>query len=237
MRKIGRIEITGYITEDSYNDDSFTLKITSDKVENEKGNHPEVSKETKIFIAQTLYPNEDCERFEEAKSDYRKGRIKACTSISRGLKKGDRVRCSVFIVDRRSDNGETTFVINRNPNDIETYTKFNLWLDPNPGFFERLEVDTPETLKFRKRMYYTDRNKKKCEKIIGVPYSKYIGKWWINKNPKLTFPMIGWIQIRTTASNLWKRFTKGEPPINIAWKIMAIVSTIIAVWALFFKDK
>ena len=53
-----------------------------------------------------------------------------------------------------------------------------------------------------------------------------------------------WQNIKTTCSNLWKRFMKQEPPINIVWKgvaiisgIIAIISSIITIWALFFKDK
>lgn len=34
-----------------------------------------------------------------------------------------------------------------------------------------------------------------------------------------------------------KRFTKEETPISIVWKGVAIISSIIAIWALFFKDK
>ena len=58
------------------------------------------------------------------------------------------------MVDTRSDSGETTYIVINNPNDIETYTKFDLWLYPDDKFFERLEVDTPQTLKFRKQNYY-----------------------------------------------------------------------------------
>ena len=229
------IEITGYVTK-SHGGSSFTLKITSDSVEDEKGNHPEVSKETEINIASTLYPDDYYERFEVANAKYNKDRINRCLSISKELKKGDRVKCSVFIVDPRSDDGATTHIINANPNDIETYTKFELWLYPDPKSFERLEVDTPETLKFRKQNYYADINEKKCEKIMGHSWY-YSDKWWINKNPKITFPIMWWIQVKTTASNLWKGFTKQETPISIVWKSIAIISSIIAIWALFFKDK
>lgn len=38
-------------------------------------------------------------------------------------------------------------------------------------------------------------------------------------------------------SKPWKRFTKEETPISIVWKGAAIISSIIAIWALFFKDK
>ena len=225
------IEITGYVTK-SHVGSSFTLKITSDNVEDEKGNHPEVSKETEILIARNLYPNDVHTRFEKVQGTYQTENLETCCSISRELKKGDRVKCSVFIVDTRSDNG----AINTNPNDIETYTKFELWLYPDPTRFERLEVDTPETLKFRKQNYYTDINKKKCEKITGHSWY-YSGKWWINKNPKITFPILWWVKVRTTASNLWRRLTKQENLARtlIITNIISIIGNIILAWLLFFK--
>ena len=45
------------------------------------------------------------------------------------------------------------------------------------------------------------------------------------------------LKVKTTFSNLWERFTKQETPISIVWKGTAIISSIIAIWALFFKNK
>ncbi len=49
------------------------------------------------------------------------------------------------------------------------------------------------------------------------------------------------IKVKTKFSNLWKRFMKQEPPINVVWKSVAIINGIIAIWiaiwALFLKDK
>ena len=108
-------------------------------------------------------------------------------------------------------------------NDVETYTKFDLWLDPNPLFFQRLEVDTPQTLKFRKQNYYIDINKTKYEKITG---NRYVMKWWMNKNPKIIFPILGWIRIKTRASNLWKRF-KDPNNLTTSHKMWLIISVIV----------
>ena len=188
-----KIVITGYVTQ-AHGAGSFTIKITHDNVKDQKGNHPEVSKVKRILIARGAYPDDNNQRFEKVKADYQKDRINKCVSISKGLKKGDQVKCCVFIVDTRGDNGETIYPINDNPNDIETYTKFDLWLYPDDNFFQRLEVDTPQTLKFRKQNYYMDINKTRYEKITG---NRYQNKWWMNKNPKITFPILWWIKVRT----------------------------------------
>ena len=233
------IEIIGYITK-SYGD-SFTLKITNDNVENENGNHPEVSKEAGIYIASNLFPNDWHTQFVEVKNTYQKKELKACYSISRELKKGDRVKCSVFIVDTNFDNEGKIYLIDTNPIHIESYTKFKLWLYPHPESFKRLEVDTPETLKFRRQNYYVDINQKKYEKITGSKWGCE-KKWWINKNPKITFPMLWEIQVKTTVSNLWKRFTKQEnlPKssliTNIILAFTTAISILIAIWSLFFKN-
>ena len=84
---------------------------------------------------------------------------------------------------------------------------FFLWLYPKPDLFKRLGVDSRESLKFRKQWFYTCKNREKCAEITGSEWSDYGNKWWINKNPKITFPILWWIQAKTTASNLWKRFT------------------------------
>ena len=237
------IEITGYVTEPR-GEFGFTLKITDDNVENEKGIHPEVSKEIEVFIPRGSYPDDLKERLGIA-DDYQKKLINECVSIGRQLKKGDRVKCCAFIVaSRGSDyNDKRIYTINNDINSIETYTKYSpLWLYPNPGFFERLEVDTPETLKFRKLNYYTEINREKCEKITDNYYNKYREKWWINKNPKITFPMRGWVKVRTTASNLWRRFT-GQDNLNKTLIIVTIISILfsiilasITIWSLYLRN-
>ena len=216
------IEITGYITK-AHGGTGFTIKITHDNVKDEKGNHPEVSKEKKIRIMRILYPDENYQRFEKEEADYHKEQIDESVSISRALKKGDRVKCCVFIVISHRYNNNTTYTIHDNPNDIETYTKFDLWLYPDDKSFERLEVDTPQTLKFRKQNYYMDINKTKYEKITG---NQYQNKWWMNKNPRIIFPILGWIQIRTTVSNFRKRF-KDPNNLTTSHKMWLIISVIV----------
>ena len=45
------------------------------------------------------------------------------------------------------------------------------------------------------------------------------------------------IKVKTTFSNLWKKFTKGETPIGIVWKGFTIIMTILAIWGWFFRGK
>ena len=45
------------------------------------------------------------------------------------------------------------------------------------------------------------------------------------------------IKVKTTFSNLWKGFTKGETPISIVWKGFTIIMTILAIWGWFFRGK
>lgn len=149
-------------------------------------------------------------------------------SFGKALSTGDQINCSVFIVD------EETRAINRNPNDIETYAKFPLWLYPNKGYFRRSESDSQESLKFRKQWRYTCINKEQCKKITGQLLNKYRHKWWINKNPKMIFPMLWWIQVKTAVSNLWERLTGQEKLrknklaiIGLIVGIMSLVATII----------
>ena len=216
------IEITGYVTQ-VHGAGSFTIKITHDNVKDEKGNHPEVSKEKSILISQDRYPDNDYQRFEKAEEPYQKDLINESVSINKGLRKGDRVECSVFIVDTRRDNREMTYTINDNRNDIETYTKFQLFLNPCDKSFKRLEVDTPQTLKFRKQNYYMDINKTKYEKITG---NQYQNKWWMNKNPKITFPILWWIKVRTRVSNFRERF-KDPNNLTTSHKMWLIISVIV----------
>ena len=230
------IEITGYVTQ-SHGRRGFTIKIINDNVEDEKGEHPQVSKEKKIEIARLLYPDRNYERYEKIQEgSYEYEQIGGYVSISKELKKGDRVKCCVFIVTTTGNDFDhnKTYNIQNNPNDIENYTKFRLFLNPDSDSFERLEVDTPETLKYRKQNYYMDTNTKKCEKITGNSY-QYTKAWWINKNPKIIFPILGWIKVRANASNLWKRLIK-QNNLTIALIISNILLALITIWSLFFKS-
>ena len=218
-----RIDITGYVTEPFSSYYSFAIKVTSDSVPDLSLSDIQVSKEVTIAILPYLYPLDDNSKFIGLKEqdDPRLDNplingVKECLSFGRALSKGDQIECSVFIVDTK------TRAIKRNPNGIETYATFDLWLYPNKGYFTRSESDSRESLKFRKQWRYACINRKKCEKITGYPFGNY---WWINKNPKMIFPIIWWIQVKTKVSNLWKRFTKQE--IGIAIGIIGIVVTII----------
>ena len=121
-----RIDIIGYVTE-RLTGYSFAIKVTSDSVECLSLSNLQVSKEVRIFIYPYLYPFGD--KFIEltAQDDPRLNDphindINECLSFGKALGKGDQIECSVFIVDPK------TRAINRNPNDIETYAKFPLWL-------------------------------------------------------------------------------------------------------------
>ena len=220
------IEIAGYVTATS-GVSGFTIKITNDNIENEKGNHPEVSKEKRIFIAGALYPNDYHERFEIAKdNEYPMQKIGECRARSKELKIGDRVKCCVFMVNTHSDNGEKVYTINTNPNDIESYTKFELWLYPDPQSFYRLEVDSKESLKFRKQWFYTCVNREKYKRITGYTLYGYRDKKWVNKNPKITFPILWWIRVKTKISNLWKKIIGQE---NLLKNTLAIIGIIVGV--------
>ena len=189
----------------------FTIKITNDNVEDEKGNHPEVSKEKKIFIAGALYPNDYHTQFEIAKdNEYLMKEIDECRSRSRELQRGDRVACEVFMIEEEIHNGVSIYKINGKRRDMETYTKSELWLYPNPKSSYRIGVDTPETLKFRKQQFYMLKNSEKYEKIVSEKWYTYINKWWTNKNPKMIFPILWGIRVKTTVSNLWGRLTRQE---------------------------
>ena len=156
------IKIIGYVTE-TYGEGSFTIKITDDKVTDDKGKHPQVSKKAKIYTIQDYYPHESFYVFiggQGDKNDPRLREIEKCMSFSKGLKKGDRVDICVYIVHEKQENKETVYYIDNNPVNRENYTKFYLWLHPGSNMFKRLEIDTPQTLKFRKQNYYTDENRK-----------------------------------------------------------------------------
>ena len=230
------IEIVGYVTK-ADGGSSFTIKITDDKVGYEDWNHPGVSKEVEVSVDTEYYPSTNHRHFEKAQRGFFKSEIDRCISISSELKIGDRVECCVFIVDDPIvQDGDTIYPINSNRNDVETYPKFQLWIYPKVDSFNRLEIDTLETLKFRRQNYYADVNNKNCEKIIGTSYHQYTNSWWINKNPKITFPIRGWIKVRITVCNLWKRLSKqGNLPIISI--ITNILLALITIWSLFFKNR
>ncbi len=213
------IDITGYVTESLVNY-HFTIKVTSDSVERLPLSNFQVSKEVKILILPYFYPLDDNSKFIAltARDDPRLNEINKCHSFGGALKEGDQIKCSVFIVD------PVTHAINRNRRDIETYADFDLWLYPNKGYFRRSESDSRESLKFRKQWRYTCINRKKCGKITGYGY-KYRSRRWINKNPIIILPIIGWIHVKTAVSKLWERFTKQEKSFVIG--IIGIVVTIV----------
>lgn len=248
-----QIDITGYITE-TYRVTTpgkarFTIKIMNDNVEDEKGNHPGVSKEKTVLIPATLYPSDYHGHFENVKdredSEHVMEKIGECRSRCKELRKGDQVECAVFIVEEEVRN--EIYNINRNPNNIETYTKFDLWLYPDPQLFKRLDVDSRESLKFRKQWRYTCINREEYKKITGSTLYGYRDKKWVNKNPKMIFPVLWWIQAKTTVSNLWKRFKRQgknksttinsnkSTTINTIVTIIAIIVGIISI-ILFFKQ-
>ena len=155
--------------------------------------------------------------FRGAVHKYGREQIDKCISLSKVLKMGDQIECSVFIVDPKA------CAINCNPNDIETYAKFPLWLYPNNDYFRRSESDSRESLKFRKQWRYACINREKYEKINGYLFGDY---WWIDKNPKIIFPILWWIQVKTAVSNLWERFTGQE---NLPKNKLAIIGIVLGV--------
>ena len=224
------IDITGYVTAElsSY---SFAIKVTGDSVERLSLSDLQVSKEVRIAIPPQLYPLSDNSKIIELTvgDDPHINQINKCLSFAKTLKMGDQIECSVVIADWK------TRAINRNRREIETYADFDLWLYPKNGKFRRSVSDSRESLKFRKQWRYTCINKEKCKKITGQLLNKYRHKWWINKNPNLISPILRWIQVKTTASNLWKRFTGQEKNkltiINTVVTIIGIiVAIIIAIW-------
>ena len=215
-----RINITGYVTQPLAGI-HFKIKVTGDSVGN-----LQVSKEVMIFILPFRYPSDDHSKFirltaqnDPRLNDPHINEVNKCSSFVGALREGDQIECSVFIVDSK------TRAINRNPNDIETYTKFALWLYPNNDYFRRSESDSRESLKFRKKWRYTCLNREKCEKITGYGY-KYSSRWWINKNPTIIRPIICWIRFKTTVSNLLKGL-KNSTIIGLVVGIIGLVATII----------
>ena len=236
------IDIIGYVTK-LHGKNGFEIKVTSDKVQHLSFSDIQVSKEVRVFIDRYHYPSDDDSEFEKitGEGEYRRDKINNSRSLSNALRKGDRVECSVFIVESETRNRVETHKIKRNRKDIETYADFPLWLypdpDPDSDHFKRLEVDSRESLKFRKQWRYTCINREKYEKITGSKWNDYRNKGWINRHPIRTFPRIWWVQVKTTASNLWKRFTKQEN-LTITLTIVTIISVLSALiiaWLHFFK--
>lgn len=64
-------------------------------------------------------------------------------------------------------------------------------------------------------------------------FYKYRSRRWINKNPTIILPIIWWIQVKTTASNLWESLAgqvKDKPiTINTIVTVIAIVIGIISI--------
>ena len=222
------INITGYVTEEltSY---SFAIKVTSDRVEHLSFRDIQVGKEVRIAMPPELYPFKGNKFIElSGWDDPRRNKINECLSFGKALRKGDQIECSVFIIDRE------TRAINHNRRDIEIYADFELWLYPNKDYFRRSESDSRESLKFRKQWRYACINREKCGKITGYGY-KYRSRRWINKNPTIILPIIGWIWIKTKVCNLWKRFIGQEKNkltiINTVFTIISIVvAIIIVIW-------
>ena len=230
------IDITGYITE-ARGKDGFQIKVTNDTVRSLSYSDIQVSKEVFVQINKYHYPDNYHSVFEKlGQNESRRREIAKCRALCDALRVGDRVECAVFIVDTELRNDTETHVISDNHRDIKAYAdaEFYLWLYPNLQSFKRLEVDSWESLKFRKQWFYTCRNTEKCEEITGYGY-KYRSRWWINKNPKIIFPIIWGIRVKTAVSNLWKRFTgqgknKSTTINTIVTIIGIVVAIIIAIW-------
>ena len=230
------IDIVGYVTKTN-GANGFTIKVTSDKIDYPPGNDIQVSKEVEVHIDQYRYPVDNDNVFERVsgRDDYRSSLIDTHRSLSNALRPGDRLKCSVFIVEREMRNGVEVYVINTNRKDIQSYADFPLWLCPYDNRFERLEFDTPDTIKFRKQNYYTNINQKKCEKITGSEWYKYRDKPWINKHPIRTFPRIWGIQVKTTVSNLWKILMERDRLMAILLFTSILVNIMQFIWGFFRK--
>lgn len=225
------IDITGYVTE-LHGENGFEIKVTSDTVHSREFTNLQVSKEVRIWINAYRYPSDDGGEFKLTTvedKDYRK-KINKCRSLSKALELGDQVTCAVFVVERETRNEVETYAINKRPKDIKTYAEFDLWLCPYDDCFQRLEVDSRESLKFRRQWFYTCVNGEKYKKITGYSCGNH---WWINKNPKIIFPILWLIRVKTTISNLWEKFTGQEKnkstTINTIVTIIAIVVGIIGI--------
>ena len=130
------IDIVGYVTK-TRGESGFMIKVTSDKIEYPPFNNVQILKEVEVHIDKYRYPDDNDTVFKRVsgQNDSRRDLIDKCRSLSDALKLGDRVKCSVCIVETEIRNGQEAYVINRNRNDIETYAKFPLWLYPNKDSF------------------------------------------------------------------------------------------------------
>ena len=136
----------------------------------------------------------------------------------------------MFIVDTEFQNDTETHVINNNRRDIKAYAEFFLWLYPKPDLFKRLEVDSRESLKFRKQWFYMCMNREKCAEITGSEWNDYRNKWWINKNPKIISPIIWWIQFKTKVSNLLSKTSTTNIIGIIVTIVLGIIGIAVTVW-------
>ena len=219
------IDITGYVTE-LHEENGFKIKVTSDIVHSRSFSDMQVSKEVRVWISANLYPSDDGSKFKRtaAEDTDRRDKINKYRSLSKALRMGDQVKCAVYIVEKEIHDGVETYVINNRPKNIKTYADFDhLWLCPYDDCFQRLEVDSRESLKFRKQWFYTWVNREKCAEITGSEWNGYRNKWWINKNPKIIFPILWWIQFKTKVSNLLKRFTSSNS------SLLAIIGIIVTI--------
>lgn len=226
------INIVGYITKTN-GERGFTIKVTSEQTDFSPSTDIHDSKEVDVYIDEYRYPHDSDDIFERVaeKDNYRRDLIKKHCSLSGALRPGDRVKCSVYIVEKKKRNGVEVYVINDNRKDVQSYADFPLWLCPYDGFFERLEVDTPETIKFRKQNYYRHKNWKKCEEITGDKWNDYRNKPWINKNPKIIFPILWWVRVKIAVSRFTGQVKDKLTAINtIVTVIGIVVAIIIAIW-------
>ena len=177
------IDITGYVTE-LHGENGFKIKVTSDRVDSRSFSDIQVSKEVRIWINAYRYPSDDSSEFKltTVEDKYERNQINKYRSLSKSLRIGDQVECSVFAVEQEIRNGVESYVISYRPKDIKTYADFDyLWLCPYDGSFQRSESDSRKSLKFEKNGVITCINREKYKKITGYTLYGYRGKWWINK--------------------------------------------------------
>lgn len=221
-----KIKIEGYVI-DTHGEHTFTIKIINDNLNDRKF---KLNKESaKIYIHPYLYPCDLHDVFEQATGN-QKEHINQCLGISRHLMPGDLVNCSVFVVDKSS-------VISENPNDIETYIKHNIWLYPYPEEFNRIDGDTKDTIKFRKHKMYKKTNTEKT----NLSSWELTDKWWGNKNPKIVFPIVWYINIKDAIKHAIKtifenkNINKTSIVMNIILGIVSIILIIVTGWVLIKK--
>lgn len=101
------IKIIGYVTE-LHGRKGLTIKITEDDVEDEKGKHPNVSKEKRIDLRRYSFLNNSDKLVTGDDSSLNEFSELALTIES--LKKGDRVECHVYIIDEKNEDNETVFL-------------------------------------------------------------------------------------------------------------------------------